>query len=96
MFLSYLNVFIVKWNKISFCGFIIYKYEIKGIFFNEIRWNGYWLVSVLEYINIICIFIYLFCFFVVFDNLNKDDIKFKECGWIRCNFYLVVGFCCLN
>lgn len=59
--------------KLVFVDLLFMNIKLKVYYFNEIRWNGYWLVSVLEYINIICIFIFLFCFFVVFDNLNKDD-----------------------
>lgn len=56
--------------KLVFVDLLFMNIKLKVYYFNEIRWNGYWLVSVLEYINIICIFIFLFCFFVVFDNLN--------------------------
>lgn len=59
--------------KLVFVDLLFMNIKLKVYYFNEIRWNGYWLVSVLEYFNIICIFIFLFCFFVVFDNLNKDD-----------------------
>lgn len=47
--------------------------NLKVYYFNEIRWNGYRLVSVLEYINITRTPTSLFCLLVVLDNSNKDD-----------------------
>lgn len=46
--------------KLVFVDLLFMNIKLKVYYFNEIRWNGYRLVSVLEYINIICIFIFLF------------------------------------
>lgn len=72
--------------KLVFVDLLFMNIKLKVYYFDEIRWNGYLLVSVLEYINIICIFIFLFCFFVVFDNLNKDDRGKMRKIRIICNY----------
>lgn len=68
--------------KLVFVDLLFMKIKLKVYYFNEIRWNGNLLVSVLEYINII----FLFCFFVVFDNLNKDDGGKMRKIRIICNY----------